>query len=497
MFYFFYVMILLISWNSSPAWGIDSLIYPKEKKDIPSDYIIQDIEDLSNPNFQGRQAGTPGGEKSAHFVAKRFKTLGLTPVIQKNNKPSVQKWYQSTPLTATQLLEPALVNLFPTKNQENSTTMSLQIGKDYIPVLDSPAVDLTSPVVFVGYGINDPARGIDDYQNVNVRNRIVLFFRGKPSTYSSWITHQEKIQMAQEKGAAGFLTVTGPLLNRYEARKGLGQTPLAIYSTTPENRPIAGAWLSGTVLDQHLATINESLELLQRQANAKPGKGSRPLPLVAHLSWDTHQIPGVLNNVLGLLPGQDPILRNEIILIGAHRDHFGEQAGLRFPGADDNASGTAVMLEVARCLTEDAKKLKRSILFISFDGEERGLLGSRRYVTNPGVPLDRTMAMINLDHVGVGNGTLTVGVTRLDNSIAQQAATHAGLTKKIKLYGYFPGGDHVPFYEVGVPTITIVSAGVHPHFHQPSDTTKEIDPEIVTMASQYVLALINLLANPS
>jgi len=495
--HFFYVLILLVSWSSLPAWGIDSQIYLKEERAIPPDYILQDIEKLSGPNFQGRQAGTPGGEKSAHFVANRFKVLGLTPVIQETNKPSVQKWFQYTLLTATKLLAPALVNLFPTKNQGDPTGVVLQIGKDYIPVLDSPAVNLTSPVVFVGYGINSPARGIDDYQDMNVRNRVVLFFRGKPPPYSPWITHEEKIQMAQEKGAAGFLTVTGPELNRYEARKGLEQTPLAIYSTTPEKRPIPGAWLSGMVLDQHLATIHESLESLQHQANANPGKVSRPLPIVARLSWDTRQVPGALINVLGMLRGEDPILCDEIILIGAHRDHFGEQAGLRFPGADDNASGTAVMLEVARRITEDTKKPKRSILFASFDGEERGLLGSRRYVTKPVLPLDRTVAMINLDHVGVGNETLTVGVTRLDNSIVQQAATQAGLTKKIKLYGYFPGGDHVPFYEVEVPTITVVSAGVHPHFHQPSDTVDTINPDVIKMATQFVLALINIVANPS
>jgi hypothetical protein len=497
MFQFFYMVILLVSWSSSPTWGIDSPLYLKEEKAISPDYILQDIKELSSPKFQGRQAGTPGGEKSAHFVAKRFKALGLSAVIQETNQPSVKKWFQSTPLTATQLLPPALVNFFPTQNQENPTSVVLQIGKDYVPVLDSPAVNLTSPVVFVGYGIHDPARGIDDYQDMDVRNRVVLFFRGKPPTYSPWITHEEKIQMAQEKGAAGFLTVTGPELNRYEARKGLGQTPLAIYSTTPENRPMPGAWLSGMVLDQHLTTIQESLESLQHQANANPGKVSRPLPIVARLSWDTRQIPGALTNVLGLLRGEDPTLRDEIILIGAHRDHFGEQAGLRFPGADDNASGTAVMLEVARRLTEGTKKPKRSILFASFDGEERGLLGSKRYVTKPARPLDRTVVMINLDHVGVGNGTLTVGVTRLDNSIAQQAATHAGLTKKIKLYGYFPGGDHVPFYEVEVPTITVVSAGVHPHFHQPSDTAEEIDPETVRMAVRFVLSVVNLLANSS
>jgi len=155
------------------------------------------------------------------------------------------------------------------------------------------------------------------------------------------------------------------------------------------------------------------------------------------------------------------------------------------------------MLEIARRFTENTNKPKRSILFVSFDGEERGLLGSKLYVNKPTRPLEKMIAMINLDHVGVGTGTLTVGITRLDKSIAQQAAIQAGLTEKIKLYGYFPGGDHVPFYEMEVPTITVVSAGVHPHFHQASDTADTIKPDVVMTAAQFVLNLLDILANPS
>jgi Zn-dependent M28 family amino/carboxypeptidase len=244
----------------------------------------------------------------------------------------------------------------------------------------------------------------------------------------------------------------------------------------------------------HYLTI--ALASLQQQAHENPGNVSRPLPLLAHLLWNTRQDPGRLINVLGMVQGEDPILRDEIIVIGAHRDHFGEQAGLTFPGADDNASGTAVMLEVASHFTKEGKRPKRSILFVSFDGEERGLLGSRHYVNNPALPLVRTVAMINLDHVGVGNGTLTVGITRLNKSIAQQAAIQAGVKEKIKLYGYFPGGDHVPFYEMKVPTITVVSAGVHPHFHQTSDTADTINQDVVMTATQFVFSLLDILANP-
>lgn len=155
------------------------------------------------------------------------------------------------------------------------------------------------------------------------------------------------------------------------------------------------------------------------------------------------------------------------------------------------------MLEVAKHFTEEEKRPARSILFVSFDGEEQGLLGSQHYVNNPARPLDQTVAMINLDHVGAGNGALTVGVTHIDKLFAQQAANSVGLREKIKTYGYFPGGDHVPFYERNVPTITIVSAGVHSHFHQPSDTSQEIDPQNISTATKFVISLVKLLANPS
>ena len=181
----------------------------------------------------------------------------------------------------------------------------------------------------------------------------------------------------------------------------------------------------------------------------------------------------------------------------AHRDHFGEQAGLQFPGADDNASGTAVLLELAKVLSQRHIPFPCAIVFVSFDGEERGLLGSKLYVNNPAFPLERTKAMINIDHVGVGNGKLTVGITRKEKILVQQAAKHAGLANQTEVYGYFPGGDHVPFFEAGVPTITIVSSGTHPHFHQPSDTAETIQPEILETTTTFLLSLIYQLADPN
>ncbi len=194
---------------------------------------------------------------------------------------------------------------------------------------------------------------------------------------------------------------------------------------------------------------------------------------------------GLLINVLGMIPGTGP----ETVIIGAHRDHFGRPGGILFPGADDNASGTAVIVEVARVLAKLQRPPSRTILFVSFSGEERDMLGSRLYTSRPVLPLSLTKAMINIDHAGVGNARLTVGVTGIEKDIALEAGLSAGVKERLDLYGFFPGGDHVPFKEAGVPTITVVSGGIHPHFHQPTDTADTIEPKILKAASQFVLAL--------
>ena len=460
-------------------------------------HIMEDIRTLSGPRYQGRQTGTAGGELAANFVVQRFQTLGLLPALPTAKMESSGQWRQQSSVTVSQIVGPVHLDFFPAVPSTGQTPLLAIPGKDFLPTFDSPSVNLTTPVVFVGYGIVDPARGIHDYEGVNVQNRLVIALRGKPPSYGPWITQEEKIQTAKDHGAAGLITLTGPILNPYESRKGLGQTPLASYSSDPEIRSIPGVWLNGKLGEHLFHSIGLSLQQMQLARHESHTIAPQFLPLIAHLQWTSQSGSGTLINVLGVLPGQDTSGQTDIILVGAHRDHFGEQAGLEFPGADDNASGTAVMLELARLLSQRRTSLRHTILFASFDGEERGLLGSRLYVNNPAFPFERTKAMINLDHVGVGNGKLTVGITRLDRTRVQQAADLEGLGDRIQMYGYFPGGDHVPFFEAGVPTITIVSSGVHPHFHQPSDTADTIQPEILETTTKFLLSLISFLDNHS
>ena len=471
---------------------------------LSSERMLADVRTLSSPSFNGRQAGSKDDLGSAYWVADQFLaskiSLAFVPLDRLSVPPdpggraSVATGFMSKPYQ-TVVIAPE-----PTLQISTARTPDSQhLGTDFLPVLDSPPAHARAPIVFVGYGIVDTAADMNDYAEIDVHNCIVLFLRGKPDHFKGTITHADKVRIARQKGAVGYLTATGPVLSSYEIRRGVTGQPSAFYGLSPAPDNLPGAWISTSRAEQIIAGADHSnqdrLRSLQDQLNRASESRSFSTEYFGALDWESRQEQGSLINVIAVLPGTDPQLTHEAIVIGAHRDHFGRQAGLLFPGADDNASGTAVMLEVARVLAKAGAHPGRTILFISFSGEEQGLAGSRLYVERPLVPTAMTRTMINIDHAGVGNGRLTVGVTGLEENVALEAGQTAGCTDKLDVFGFFPGGDHVPFKEAGVPTITVVSGGVHPHFHQPTDTADTINPEILQPVARYVLALAWQLAN--
>ena len=464
---------------------------------LSSDRMMADITRLAGLEFNGRQTGSIDDLRSANWVAERFRALGLKPGAPNPLHAGVsQPWMMSTGVVVSTLAPTATLAL-----TTGTTVMPLQVGTDFVPFVDSPSIDLTAPVTFVGYGIADASRAYDDYHDIDVTGHIVLVLRGKPHWYKGIASHQSKADLAHQHGAVAILTVTGPLLTAYEARRGVGRAPLAYFSQPGHDESasdsLPGAWLGQTAADQILGdTTGESTTLATNQdsLNRESIPRSRTSRIKARLQWEQRRTHGTLYNVVGYLEGSDPALREEIVVIGAHRDHFGRQAGLLFPGADDNASGTAVILEVARALISPDRKPKRSVLFVSFSGEEQGLLGSTDFVARLPRPPARVTAMINIDHAGVGNGRLTVGVTGLEQSVVQEAAARADIAPLTDVYGFFPGGDHVPFKEAGVPTVTVVSGGAHPHYHQPTDTPDTIQPDVLATVAHFVLSLAERLA---
>jgi Peptidase family M28 len=464
---------------------------------ISAERMLADITTLSGPTFQGRQTGSAQDAASAEFVANRFSELRLhrslaSPPQSQTNPLPQREWKQTAPVLTQMIDDDLLLDLVL-----SDTRRTLRRSSDFLPVLDSPSADVRGSIVFVGYGISDPSQGINDYVGLDVHKKIVLFLRGKPTTYRGSAAHADKERLAKQHGARAYLTVTGPILSAYEQRRGFTGTPGAFYSKTDPASQLPGAWISTESAETILRQGTKgkiSLRALQEEINRTGTSRSIETEAEAQLKWTSHATNGTLFNIASIIRGHSAS-GDEAVLVGAHRDHFGHQAGLLFAGADDNASGTAVLLEVARMLALAPAAPKRSILFLSFSGEEQGLLGSRLYLSQPIVPLPKTIGMINIDHAGIGNGRLTVGVTGFEKSRVQEIGQLAGLSDKLDLFGFFPGGDHVPFKEAGVPTITVVSSGVHPHFHQPTDTADTIDPEILRSVAQYVLALTWQLAN--
>ena len=464
---------------------------------ISSERMLADVKVLSGPNFRGRQTGSPQDEASAVFVGKRFSELRLHRSLasgqQEQTNPFLQQeWKQTAPVPIRTIDDNLMLDLTLTHRR-----VSLHRGSDYLPVLDSPSADINEAIVFVGYGLSDPTHGIDDYAGLDVRGKVVLFLRGKPDKYPGAAVHADKERIAKQNGALAYLTATGPILSAYEQRRGVTGNPSAFYSTTDPAYQLPGAWISTETAEAilHQGTDGKtSLRSLQEEINRTGSPQSLNMDATIRMKWSSELTTGTLFNVISIIQGSS-ISDDQAVLIGAHRDHFGQQAGLLFAGADDNASGTAVLLEVARVLALAPSAPKRSIMFLSFSGEEQGLLGSRLYVSHPIVPLPKSIGIINVDHAGVGNGRLTVGVTGFEKTVAREIGQLAGLSERLDLFGFFPGGDHVPFKEAGVPTITVVSGGVHPHFHQPTDTADTINPEILQSVAQYVLALAWQLAN--
>lgn len=463
---------------------------------ISAERMLADIRTLSGPTYKGRLTGSAEDEASATFVANRFSELRLNrspalPPESRTNPLPQREWKQTASVPTRTIAEEPLLELVLPQQR-----LTLHGGSQFLPVLDSPSADIRGRVVFVGYGIVDPSQGIDDYAGQDVRNAIVLFLRGKPDSYATPVSHADKERLAKQHGAIGYLTATGPILSAYERRRGVTGTPSAYYSSTVSENPLPGAWISTETAEWILAqaaSTDATLRGLQETLN-RPSSRSMRTDAVAEMKWRSLVKAGTLFNIMSIIRGYAPN-DDETVIVGAHRDHFGQQAGLLFAGADDNASGTAVLLEVARVLALAPAAPKRSVLFLSFSGEEQGLLGSRLYVEQPIVPLSNTIGMINVDHAGTGNGRLTVGVTGFEKTMAQRAGETAGLSDKLDVFGYFPGGDHVPFKEAGVPTVAVVSGGVHPHFHQPSDTVETVNPEILRSVARYVLTLTWQLAN--
>lgn len=497
--------------------------------------IIKDyIAFMAADDKEGRKSLTPGFEKTVQWAADKFKEWGVKPAGDKGT------YFQEVPIGRGFTW--------------NTGTPSLTVdGRSFLEVDGDFAIDETSTpgtvasgqVVFAGYGISSPAKGLDEYAGLDVKGAVVVAFRGSPNDapafrgmmgaeppppvasedWTAESSDQAKITTAYDKGAAAILLFDPSKLAVANQFGGPGPGAAA----TPAQRP-SGGGRRGPTVDRSpftrpflvVTNLNERVfrHLMYRDPAHESARGfssridgwrrdirakkahSVATGLAARVKgydsttfYSERLKNNVSRNVIGKVEGTDPKLKNQYVVIGGHMDHLGVTSGVVYPGADDNASGTATVMEVARLFATHAAtmKPKRTVIFALWCGEELGLLGSNYFGQHPtdGVTMDNVVANFNNDMVGLGNAIGAPGAlnfpTIFDVIMRNQ---DPDVAKVVEADTSGPGGsDYSAFIELGIEALALMTDGGvgHPDYHDAGDVIEKIDPEILRKNGQFVL----------
>jgi hypothetical protein len=460
------------------AWFVGVL---QASSDFQPDKYLAHIKYLASPQLKGRLTGSPELEKAAAYIAHKFHAAGLKPVDG--------SYLQEFTVTAhTALGEGNKLTLVIAQQVKE-----LWEARDFAPLNLSTNGQTMGPIVFAGYGITAPEYHYNDYEKVDARGKVVMVLRHEPQEADeksifagkNYTLHSElaaKVANAKQHGAAAVLLVND-LPNHPGDDDQLDKFAPAV-STEDYGLPVAQ--ISVKYANELLATAKKDLPGLIKaiDADLQPQSFDLPSDDAARLTVNITVEQRPVHNVAGFLPGET----KEYVIIGAHYDHLGlgpehslapSLAGTVHPGADDNASGTAGVIELAHAIAHSGEH-KRGFLFLCFAGEEEGLLGSAYFANHPLEPLGNAVAMINLDMIGRLRGDkVYVGGIQTGSTfkpMVEKAASDSGLQDDLTGTGVDGSSDHTSFSAKGVPTLFFFS-GLHSDYHKPSDTWDKINTE--------------------
>ena len=489
LFVSFTVLLTLSGWS-----------FQSEQQSVPAtDQLRRDVQFLSSPELTGRGVDTPGIKLARDYLAAEFARAGLRPGGDNNG-----------------FFQPFDVAVGVTVSQPSSLTLDqqapLELNKDWIPLGLSTSDIAEGEVVFAGYGITAKENGYDDYANINVKGKIVLVLRYEPpptdekspfKTPPDYSTHSAlrvKANNARDHGAVGMILVN--LNNENNRQPELLSTKNSLWRG---GNSLVAAQITRRVLETWLAPRGVSLKELKEKIDRTGKPASMPVPgAIARLQVSLKEDHERAENVIGILPGSDPELKNERVVIGAHYDHLGfgyfgaldrQSEGTIHPGADDNASGTAVLLELARRLAKLPVKPARTIVFVAFSGEELGLYGSRHYIEHTN-SISAIKAMINLDMVGrLRENRVTVFGARSGENLSELVNRAArGIGLEITESNDVGRSDHMSFYSKKIPVVHFFT-GTHSDYHRATDTWEKLNFDGMAKISDLVLVTAIEVAN--
>jgi hypothetical protein len=493
------------------------------------------IEWLAAPEREGRRTLTPGYEKSVEWAAAKFKEWGVKPAGENGT------YLQNVPITS----RGGAPYVWTTGIPDLVVDGRPFLAKDSDFALDpasTPGAQATTDIVFVGYGICAPAKGLDEYAGVEVKGKIVLALKGSPkdaptarssfgppsagpASTEAWTdesTDAARIKTAYDKGAAAIMLFSTDKLTPPNQSGGPAAAAPAAPAMGGRPAPLDPAsftrpFLAVTDIDARVfrqvmyrdpIALQESprafiarVDQMRRDIRDKKPRSIATGVRAQIKGYATAKYYGekynnaVSHNVVGKVEGTDPKLKNQYIVIGGHMDHLGVTNGVVFPGADDDASGAATVMEMARLFAANAAtiKPKRTIIFGLWCGEEQGLLGSNYWGAHPtdGVTMDNVVADFNNDMVGLGDGIGAPGAlnfpTIFDVVMKNQAPDVA---KAVHPSTAGPGGsDYSTFIEKGIEAFALMTDGGvgHTDYHDSGDKTDKIDPEMLRKNAQFVL----------
>jgi hypothetical protein len=450
---------------------------PPPSPAINPDSYLSHIKVLASEKLKGRGTGTKQLEEAADYIARQFKTIGLQPVGG--------SYFQRFPVTTQARLGGSNKLTFIANGQKTSQAFD----KEFIPLNFSAGGSVAGEIVFVGYSITAPEYNYDDFEGIDVKDKIVVYFRREPQesddkspfagrVYTRHAQFDSKATNAKLHGAKAAIVLTDVLSS------GSGDLEKFAKNAGPANAGIPLVMLKADVAEKWFEKAGKNLRDIHREIDRdlKPRPFAFPPGFRVEIKADVERVVKSVRNVVGYLPGET----DEYVIVGAHYDHLGlgeqfsmapNMVGKPHLGADDNASGTSGVVELAKWFAGQPKR-KRGILFMTFAGEELGLLGSAYYANNPLLPNPKAVTMVNMDMIGrVRDGRVFVGGTGTGESFVKMLAElpkPEGMQFDVSETAGYGSSDHTSFTTKQIPVLFFFS-GLHGDYHKPGDTWEKIN----------------------
>ncbi|KQS03315.1 aminopeptidase [Sphingomonas sp. Leaf357] len=449
---------------------------------------------LASDAMRGREAGSPEYDIAAQYVASQFYAAGLRPAGDDNG------YLQKVPLTTYRATDRGDFIL----TRKGAAPQKLVFGEDYTPGVNpgARATVIDAPVVFVGYGLIAPDAKRDDYAGVDVKGKIVAYLGGAPGSLQSeerahFSSPATKAAIAEAQGAIGAIVIArdgGPVFARTAQRWDGARTTWAKPDGTGDRNgvPVLGTLSPAGAAKLFAGTRTPWADVLKRSADSEATFVAEALPGSLAVSIKTSFEAGLSSNVVGVIPGSDPKIGKEVVVLSAHLDHLGvgradETGDTIYNGAEDNAVGIASLIEEAKRFKTSGKPPRRTVMFLAVTAEEKGLVGADYFANHPTVPIATIVADVNLDMPILTFAFEDMTVYGADRSTLGPIVSKAVEALGVHMgpdpdpsQGFFVRSDHYRFVQQGVPSVFLWPGQAGPgkaayadffakHYHRPSD----------------------------